>query len=140
VKGHSGGSRFGPGVGSNSSRSSSSSLPASFASMSCWCISRWLLASSSSSCTSWSWISRISMVLSQIFTCYSRVAMRWLSCSTYRPFSTNSEDKLTTKSSRVTPGFKGQSRVHLIHAPKKTTYIITECIEINVTIIRVFIT
>jgi hypothetical protein len=40
----------------------------------------------------------------------------------------------------VTPGFKEQSRVHLIHAPKKTTYIITECIEINVTIIRVFIT
>jgi hypothetical protein len=39
-----------------------------------------------------------------------------------------------------TPGFKEQSRVHLIHAPKKTTYIITECIEINVTIIRVFIT
>jgi hypothetical protein len=34
----------------------------------------------------------------------------------------------------VTPGFKGQSRMHLIHAPKKTTYIITECIEINVTI------
>jgi hypothetical protein len=34
----------------------------------------------------------------------------------------------------VTPGFKGQSRVHLIHAPKKTTFIITECIEINVTI------
>jgi hypothetical protein len=33
----------------------------------------------------------------------------------------------------VTPGFKGQSRVHLIHAPKETTYIITECIEINVT-------
>jgi hypothetical protein len=32
----------------------------------------------------------------------------------------------------VTPGFKEQSRVHLIHAPKKTTYIITECIEINV--------
>jgi hypothetical protein len=26
------------------------------------------------------------------------------------------------------------SSVHLIHAPKKTTYIITECIEINVTI------
>jgi hypothetical protein len=42
--------------------------------------------------------------------------------------------------SAVTPGFKEQSRVHLIHAPKKTTYIITECIEINVTIIRVFIT
>jgi hypothetical protein len=38
------------------------------------------------------------------------------------------------------PGFKGQSRVHLIHAPKKTKYIITECIEISVTIIRVFIT
>jgi hypothetical protein len=34
----------------------------------------------------------------------------------------------------VTPGFKEQSRVHLIHAPKKTTYIIIECIEINVTI------
>jgi hypothetical protein len=33
-----------------------------------------------------------------------------------------------------TPGFKGQSRVHLIHAPKETTYIITECIEINVII------
>jgi hypothetical protein len=32
------------------------------------------------------------------------------------------------------PGFKRQSRVHLIHAPKKTTYIITECIEINVII------
>jgi hypothetical protein len=37
--------------------------------------------------------------------------------------------------SRVShPDFKEQSRVHLIHAPKKTTYIITECIEINVTI------
>jgi hypothetical protein len=34
----------------------------------------------------------------------------------------------------VTPGFKGQSRVHLIHATKKTTHIITECIEINVII------
>jgi hypothetical protein len=34
----------------------------------------------------------------------------------------------------VTPGFKEQSRVHLMHAPKKTTYIITECIEINITI------
>jgi hypothetical protein len=32
------------------------------------------------------------------------------------------------------PGFKEQSRVHLIHAPKKTTYIIIECIEINDTI------
>jgi hypothetical protein len=40
----------------------------------------------------------------------------------------------------VTPGFKEQSRVNLIHAPKKTTYIIIECIEINVTIIRIFIT
>jgi hypothetical protein len=35
---------------------------------------------------------------------------------------------------RVTPSFMEQSRVHLIHAPKKTTHIITECIEINVTI------
>jgi hypothetical protein len=34
----------------------------------------------------------------------------------------------------VTPGFKGQSRVHLIYAPKKTTHIIIECIEIYVTI------
>jgi hypothetical protein len=34
----------------------------------------------------------------------------------------------------VTPGFKGQSRVHLIYAPKKTKHIIKECIEINVTI------
>jgi hypothetical protein len=32
------------------------------------------------------------------------------------------------------PGFKEQSRVHLIHAPKKITYIIIECIEINVTV------
>jgi hypothetical protein len=37
-------------------------------------------------------------------------------------------------------GFKEQRQVHLIHAPKKTTYIITECIEINDTIIRVLIT
>jgi hypothetical protein len=43
-------------------------------------------------------------------------------------------------SGSVTLGFKEQSRVHLIHAPKKTTYIITDYIEINVTIIRVFIT
>jgi hypothetical protein len=34
----------------------------------------------------------------------------------------------------VTPGFKEQSWVHLIHVPKKTTYIVTECIEINVII------
>jgi hypothetical protein len=33
-----------------------------------------------------------------------------------------------------TRALKKQSQVHLIHAPKKTTYIITECIEINVTI------
>jgi hypothetical protein len=32
----------------------------------------------------------------------------------------------------VTPSFKEQSQVHLIHAPKKTTYIIIEFIEINV--------
>jgi hypothetical protein len=32
------------------------------------------------------------------------------------------------------PEFKGQSRVHLIHALKRTTYMITEFIEINVTI------
>jgi hypothetical protein len=38
------------------------------------------------------------------------------------------------------PGFKEQSRVHLIHAPKKITYKIIECIKINVTMIRVFIT
>jgi hypothetical protein len=40
----------------------------------------------------------------------------------------------------VTPGFEGQSRVHLIHVSKKKSYIIIECIEINVTIIGVFIT
>jgi hypothetical protein len=34
----------------------------------------------------------------------------------------------------VTPRFMGQSQVHLIYAPNKTTHIITECIEINVTI------
>jgi hypothetical protein len=45
--------------------------------------------------------------------------------------------KLVIKDINVTPGFKEQSRVHLIHASKETTYIITECIEINVTIIRV---
>ena len=43
-----------------------------------------------------------------------------------------SKIKLDGGSIIVTPGFKGQSRLHLIHAPKKTTYIITECIEINV--------
>jgi hypothetical protein len=34
----------------------------------------------------------------------------------------------------VTPGFKEQSLVHLIRVLKKITYVITECIEINVTI------
>jgi hypothetical protein len=39
------------------------------------------------------------------------------------------------------PGFKEQSRVHLIYAPEKTTHIITECIEINViNILNVLIT
>jgi hypothetical protein len=32
---------------------------------------------------------------------------------------------LNSQSFAVTPGFKGQSRVHLIYAPKKTTHIIT---------------
>jgi hypothetical protein len=41
----------------------------------------------------------------------------------------------------VTPGFKEQSRVHLIYAPEKTTHIITECIDINViNIINIIIT
>jgi hypothetical protein len=45
------------------------------------------------------------------------------------------------KSLSVTPGFKEQSRVHLIYAPEKTTHIITQCIEINViNIINVLIT
>jgi hypothetical protein len=44
-------------------------------------------------------------------------------------------------SSTVTPGFKEQSRVHLIYVPEKTTHIITKCIEINViNIINVLIT
>jgi hypothetical protein len=98
---------LGPGAGSNSSGASSPSLPASFASISWWCISRWSLASSSSSYTSWSWVSRISIVLSRTSTCCSKVAMRWLNCSTCRSFSTNSEDKSTTKSSRL-------SRVSLV--------------------------
>jgi hypothetical protein len=34
----------------------------------------------------------------------------------------------------VTPRFKGRSQVYLIYAAKKTTHIITEYIEINVTI------
>jgi hypothetical protein len=58
-------------------------------------------------------------------------------CKLCIPLGTTFEQKTYAV---VTPGFKGQSRVHLIHAPKKTTYIITECIEINVTIIRVLIT
>jgi hypothetical protein len=57
--------------------------------------------------TSWSWFSRTSMLLSRIANCCSRVAMRCLSCSTCRSFSTNSEDKSTTKSSRL-------SRVSLV--------------------------
>jgi hypothetical protein len=43
-------------------------------------------------------------------------------------------DRLRCLFAYVTPDFKGQSRVHLIYAPKKTTHIITKCIEINVTI------
>jgi hypothetical protein len=39
----------------------------------------------------------------------------------------------------ITPRFKEQSRMHLIHAQKKTIYIITECIEINVTIISEYL-
>ena len=38
------------------------------------------------------------------------------------------------QSTVVTTKFKGQRQVHLIYAPKKTTHIITECIEINITI------
>jgi hypothetical protein len=49
-------------------------------------------------------------------------------------FSTPWAQQTRAGTASVTPGFKGQSQVHLIHAPKKTTYIITECIEINVTI------
>jgi hypothetical protein len=48
--------------------------------------------------------------------------------------SPENQDRPRRTSIAVTPGFKEQSRVHLIHAPKKTTYIIIECIEINVTI------
>ena len=62
--GHLGGSRISTGAGPNSSGASSPSLSVSFASISRWCMSRWSLASSSSSCTSWSWFSRTSMVLS----------------------------------------------------------------------------
>jgi hypothetical protein len=40
---------------------------------------------------------------------------------------------ISSDTTSVTLGFKGQSQVHLIHAPKKITYIIIECIEINVT-------
>jgi hypothetical protein len=51
-----------------------------------------------------------------------------------------SETHVNSGKDSVTLGFKEQNRMHLIHAPKKTTYILTECIEINVIIIRVFIT
>jgi hypothetical protein len=50
------------------------------------------------------------------------------------PTPTRGRSGAQTNGPTVTPGFKEQSRVHLIHAPKKTTYIITGCIEINVTI------
>jgi hypothetical protein len=40
----------------------------------------------------------------------------------------------------VTPGFKGTKPGASHTCAKKTTYIITECIEINVNNIRVFIT
>ena len=40
----------------------------------------------------------------------------------------------------VTPGLYGTKSGASHTCAKKTTYIITECIEINVTIIRVFIT
>jgi hypothetical protein len=46
---------------------------------------------------------------------------------------------ISSDTTSVTPGFKEQSWVHLIHAPKKTTYIITKCIDINVTVIRVLL-
>jgi hypothetical protein len=52
-------------------------------------------------------VSKTSIVLSRISTCCSRVVMRWLNLSTYRSFSTNYEDKSTTKSSRL-------SRVSLV--------------------------
>jgi hypothetical protein len=41
----------------------------------------------------------------------------------------------------VTPDFKEQNRVHIIYVPEKTTYIITESIEINfINIINIHIT
>jgi hypothetical protein len=46
----------------------------------------------------------------------------------------SSSNRVTCYREDVTPGFKGQSRVHLIYASEKTTHIITQCIEINVTI------
>jgi hypothetical protein len=63
-----------------------------------------------------------------------------ISAKNYQYYYKSEEEQITWKECHnseredVTLGFKGQSRVHLIHAPKKTTYIITECIEINVTI------
>jgi hypothetical protein len=41
------------------------------------------------------------MVLSRISTYWSRVSMRGLNCSTCSSFSTNSKDKWTTRSSRL---------------------------------------
>jgi hypothetical protein len=62
----------------------------------------------------------------KVLTCLFTPPSRQLSVSSYSQHSSD-----TTS---VTPGFKEQSQVHLIHAPKETTYIITECIEINITI------
>jgi hypothetical protein len=71
----------------------------------------------------------------------SKQLMLWAAdCPHTRECMENSTKQYAGPASVSHPGFKEQSRVHLIHAPKKTTYIITECIEINVTIIRVFIT
>jgi hypothetical protein len=53
---------------------------------------------------------------------------------TARETVSSGDANTTNRGGCNTPGFKGQSRVHLIHAPKKTTYIITKCIEINITI------
>jgi 2-phospho-L-lactate guanylyltransferase (CobY/MobA/RfbA family) len=50
------------------------------------------------------------------------------------PLNPGVTEVVSVRKMDVTLRFKGQSWVHLIHAPKKTTYIITKCIEINVTI------
>jgi hypothetical protein len=51
-----------------------------------------------------------------------------------KPTTPPGSSNYLAKGVHVTLGFKGQSQVHFIPEPKKTTYIITECIEINVTI------